>query len=345
MFSFIWNIVCSISLSSIIINGNLLKKVTVTAKTLQWKLCIFKLILNIWMLLLNHKELWQFIFFQEIFNKNSQIVHLYCFWQYGNIRNIHVKYSYCGPNNIKSTTHTHIFIKNNFSSFTDCLNRCTLNYIEVEVSDIIGITSFTFFALTSVHWIIVKLKSRILLGSLHLHIVSTGVHWNILMLKFQILLGSLHLHFFALTSVHWIIVKLKSQKLLGSLHYDFILTDVHWIIVKLKSQKLLGSLHFNFYLNRCTLNYSEVEISEIFWIVPFTYCLNRCTLDYSEVEISEIIGIASLTGVHWIIVKLKYQILLGSLHLHIVSPGVHWIIVKLKPEKLLEIRKASDNLI
>ena len=34
------------------------------------------------MLLLNHPELLQFIFFQEIFHKNSQSIHLYCFSQY-----------------------------------------------------------------------------------------------------------------------------------------------------------------------------------------------------------------------------------------------------------------------
>ena len=34
------------------------------------------------MLLLNHPELWQFIFFQEIFDKNSQTIRLYCFTRY-----------------------------------------------------------------------------------------------------------------------------------------------------------------------------------------------------------------------------------------------------------------------
>ena len=30
----------------------------------------------------NHPDLRQFIFFQEIFHKNSKIIHLYCFSQY-----------------------------------------------------------------------------------------------------------------------------------------------------------------------------------------------------------------------------------------------------------------------
>ena len=48
---------------------------------------------------LNHPELWQFIFFQEIFHKNSQTIHLY-------IRNISVNYCHCGP--------VHFNYKNNF---------------------------------------------------------------------------------------------------------------------------------------------------------------------------------------------------------------------------------------
>ena len=34
------------------------------------------------MLLLNHPELWQFIFFKDIFHKNSQTIYMYCFSQY-----------------------------------------------------------------------------------------------------------------------------------------------------------------------------------------------------------------------------------------------------------------------
>ena len=33
-------------------------------------------------MLLNHPELSQIVFFQEIFHKNSQTTHLYCFCQY-----------------------------------------------------------------------------------------------------------------------------------------------------------------------------------------------------------------------------------------------------------------------
>ena len=40
------------------------------------------------MLLLNHSELWQYIFFQEIFPKNIQTIHLYCFSQYRKYLNI-----------------------------------------------------------------------------------------------------------------------------------------------------------------------------------------------------------------------------------------------------------------
>ena len=46
------------------------------------------------MLLLNHPELLQFIFFSNIFHKNSQTIHLYCLV---NARNIYIKHSHCEP--------------------------------------------------------------------------------------------------------------------------------------------------------------------------------------------------------------------------------------------------------
>ena len=47
------------------------------------------------MLLLNNPELWQYIFFQEIFRKNSQTIH-FCI-AFLKIRNIYAKYSNCRP--------------------------------------------------------------------------------------------------------------------------------------------------------------------------------------------------------------------------------------------------------
>ena len=60
------------------------------------KIIIYNIIL---ILLLNHPELWLFVFIQELFHKKSQIIHLYCFSQY-------VKYSHCGTIHFKK----HLFI-------------------------------------------------------------------------------------------------------------------------------------------------------------------------------------------------------------------------------------------
>ena len=51
------------------------------------------------MLLLNHPEFLQFIFFQEILHTNSQTIHVFCFSQYQ--KYIFVKYCHCEPIHIK----------------------------------------------------------------------------------------------------------------------------------------------------------------------------------------------------------------------------------------------------